>query len=459
MLTEVNMIKKIYALLVSAVMISAVAFPTSFAFASSSSDEDSAVLDGKVIEGVTADEIDKDSVMGSSIDEETESYGNDEDSVTLYSTAKAWKTVSSGKYYNGTGKTILSGAVAKGVDVSRWQGTIDWSKAKNDGVEFAIIRLGWGQNDTSQDDSKLKYNIQQCEKYGIPYGFYLYSYADSQTKCNSEIAHVKRLLKGTNPTYPVYYDLEDTKTSKCTNTTIQNFALTFCKQIKSAGYTPGIYASYSWWKSKLNTSSLDSYERWVAQWNTTGCTYTRSWKLWQCADNYYVDGISGKVDLNFAYKNFTKKTTTTNNVVKEQDSTTASSSSSTSTKNNTGWVTKSGKKYYYYASNKMYKSKYVKIGNYYYGFNSSGVMYSSQTVKINGKRYAFASNGRAYLKRVKTTARIHYRTGAAKTYTSKGIYKKGKTLYVVRKSNGWWQTSAGYWVYGDYVKVTRTYPY
>ncbi len=455
MLTEVNMIKKLNALLISAIMISAIAFPTSLSFADSSSGEDSAVLDGQVVEGATAEEIDKDSVMGSSIDEETESYGDDEDSVTLYSTSKAWKTVSSGKYYNGSGQKILSGAVAKGVDVSRWQGTINWSKAKNDGVEFAIIRLGWGQNYTSQDDSKLKYNVQQCEKYGIPYGFYLYSYADTSAKCNSEIEHVKRLLKGTNPTYPVYYDLEDSKTSACSKATIQNFALTFCKQIKAAGYTPGIYASYSWWTGKLNTASLDSYERWVAQWNKTGCTYTRSWKLWQCADNYYVNGISGKVDLNFAYKTFTKKTTQTSNVIEEQDSTTSSASS----QSKTGWVTKSGKKYYYYASNKMYKNKYVKIGNYYYGFDSKGVMYKSKTVKISGKRYAFASNGHAYLKRIKTKARLHYRTGAAKRYTSKGIYKKGKTLYVVRKSNGWWQTAAGYWVCGDYVKVTRTYPY
>lgn len=457
--------RKLVTFITTAVMVAAMAVPTGFCFAgtsesSAASDPTEAVLDGVPVEGMSQEELDENSVMGSEIDETTEHFGDDSGQnggKSLMASSKAWATVSPGKYYNGYGTSILKGALAKGPDVSRWQGTIDWKKAKADGVEFAIIRLGWGSNYSSQDDSQLRYNVQQCEKYDIPYGFYLYSYANTAAKNESEIDHVLRLLKGTHPAYPVYYDMEDSGTTgKCSNATIRSYAVNFCKQIKAAGYTPGVYASLSWWNSKLSTSQLDVYERWIAQWNSTGCTYSRTWKLWQCADDYHIDGISGRVDLNFAYKKF-------------------GSSSSGTSGGSAGWVTKNGNKYYYDTNGDLIKRKWFTVGgkqyyatstgailrstygrvkNYYYGFSSSGARYEDVTVEINGTDHHFNRAGQAYLCVRYATANLNKRSGPGLEYGIEGKFKKGEKVRVVRKEGGWWQDTNGSWVSSNYLSKT-----
>lgn len=465
------MSKRAAAFIISMVMATTLITPISYA------QEENAVLDGETINGISQEELDQDSVMGSDIKENQPETSETDSGIMLFAaSSNAWKKKSEGVYYNGTGSGTLSGAVAKGVDVSSWQETINWQKAKADGVEFAIIRLGYGSDYKSQDDSKLTYNVEQCEKYNIPYGFYLYSYANSSSKNASEIAHVKRLIKGTNPTYPVYYDLEDSGTTgKRSNTEIKQYALNYCKAIKAAGFTPGIYASLSWWKDKLNTSNLDPYERWVAQWNNSGCTYTRSWNLWQCADDYRINGISGNVDLDFAYKKFTTVSSGDNSSPDENVNTGEEEKPVT-----TGWVTKDGKKYYYSSSGVLQKNKWItvsgrkyyatstgavyrnaykKVGSYYYGFDSSGGMYAGKTARIGGKSCYFATNGRAYLCKAKTKTRLNYRTGPGLSYKRKGTYKKGKSINVIRKSGSWWQTTSGYWVHKKYLKVTKNYPY
>ena len=101
----------------------------------------------------------------------------------------------------------------KGIDVSSWQGTIDWQKVKSDGIEFAIIRCGYGQNIISQDDNTFKKNADECTRLGIPFGVYLYSYATSVDKAKSEAEHVLRLIKDYNLDYGIWYDLEDNETT------------------------------------------------------------------------------------------------------------------------------------------------------------------------------------------------------------------------------------------------------
>ena len=116
---------------------------------------------------------------------------------------------------NKSGRSIArvikpSNTTAQGIDVSYRQGDIDWAKVKNSGqVDFAIIRCGFGMNEIKQDDSKWKYNSSECERLGIPYGVYLYSYADTVAKAKSEANHVIRLIKGKKLSYPIYYDMED----------------------------------------------------------------------------------------------------------------------------------------------------------------------------------------------------------------------------------------------------------
>lgn len=214
----------------------------------------------------------------------------------------AWKKVD-GQYVNDKGE-VIPGAQKKGIDVSVHNGTIDWEKVKADGIEFAIIRCGYGSDMASQDDKQWKRNVSECERLGIPYGVYLYSYAYTLDKAKSEAQHVLRLLEGHNPTYPVYYDLEDEKFTEPLSASMKGqVAKIFCDTVAAAGYDVGIYSSLNWWNNVLTDPVFDNpnWSRWVAQWNSA-CTYKGSYDMWQCTDSGKVAGIGdGKtdVDLNF----------------------------------------------------------------------------------------------------------------------------------------------------------------
>ena len=212
----------------------------------------------------------------------------------------AWEKVD-GQFVNSNGE-VIPGAVMKGIDVSEHNGKIDWEKVKNDGIDFAIIRCGYGQDMESQDDDYWKTNVEACEALGIPYGVYLYSYADTLEKAKSEAQHVLRLLKGHDPAYPVYYDLEDNITLELSDSMKTQIATTFCNIITDNGYETGVYSSLYWWNDYLTDPVFNNWSRWVAQWNPT-CDYQGEYDLWQCSSTGQVDGINGNVDLNFLIDN------------------------------------------------------------------------------------------------------------------------------------------------------------
>ena len=208
-----------------------------------------------------------------------------------------------------------SNATAQGIDVSYHQGTIDWEKVKNSGqVDFAIIRCGFGMNETKQDDSKWKYNSSECERLGIPYGVYLYSYADTVAKAKSEANHVIRLIKGKKLSYPIYYDMEEKTVLNSTNMTrtkAAQIAQAFFSTLEAAGYKNlGIYSNVSRFDSKLadgklTASIFNQYPKWVASYNDT-CKYQGNYHMWQYSNVGTIDGISENVDLNFKIGNWKK---------------------------------------------------------------------------------------------------------------------------------------------------------
>jgi len=192
----------------------------------------------------------------------------------------------------------------KGIDVSSWQKAIDWEKVKADGIEFAILRCGFGVDTTNQDDDTFKRNADECTRLGIPFGVYLYSYATSINKAISEANHVLRLIEGYKLSYPVFYDLEDEKTTgNCTNKEIAEIAEAFCNTIEKAGYKAGIYANVSWFNHKLTDSRFDKWDKWVAQYYKQ-CQYTKPYSMWQYTSSGKVDGIIGNVDMNYCYANY-----------------------------------------------------------------------------------------------------------------------------------------------------------
>lgn len=193
----------------------------------------------------------------------------------------------------------------KGIDVSKWQGTIDWDSVKKSGIDFAILRCGFGSDVTYQDDKNFIRNAKECARVGLPYGVYLYSYADTVEKAKSEAAHVLRLLKNLKPEYPIYYDLEDKITAQCGKNRILEISKTFVEILEKAGYWVGIYANLNWNKTYLTDKWYDTKARWVAQYNDK-CDYQGAYGMWQFTSSGKVNGIKGDVDMNYAYVDYPK---------------------------------------------------------------------------------------------------------------------------------------------------------
>lgn len=188
-----------------------------------------------------------------------------------------------------------------GIDVSQHQKSIDWATVADE-IDFAIIRCGYGSDFKSQDDPYWSANVRACKKYGIPFGVYLYSYADTTEKAESEAAHALRLLDGVDPELPVFYDLEDNSQLGLSEEELGEIAQVFCDTVSAEGYMVGIYANKYWWTNYLTDPAFDneSWYRWVAQYNTS-CTYREDYLIWQYTGNGILNGISGYVDMNYWY--------------------------------------------------------------------------------------------------------------------------------------------------------------
>lgn len=188
----------------------------------------------------------------------------------------------------------------RGIDVSYAQGKINWEKAK-DKIDYAILRCGYGSNIVAQDDDQWDRNVSECERLGIPYGVYLYSYAKTDEAARSEAEHVLRLLKGHTPQLPVYFDSEE----RGTESVAKRLAETFIQRIKRVGYECGIYASRSWYNAYLSGIEADSY--WIAQYGTNNGipqikpSIDRDIDIWQFTSVGKVPGIDTNVDMNIRY--------------------------------------------------------------------------------------------------------------------------------------------------------------
>lgn len=192
----------------------------------------------------------------------------------------------------------------KGIDVSSWQGVIDWNKVKASGIDYAILRVGYGDDIPSQDDKYFRRNADECTRLGIPFGVYIYSYATSVAQAKSEAEHTLRLIKGYKLDYPVYYDLEDGPTTgTLSNAAIANLAKNYCDIIEAAGYWVGIYANKYWFTNKLTDSVFNNWVKWVAQY-ASSCTYAGSYDMWQYASDGQVPGVNGNCDVNYCYKDY-----------------------------------------------------------------------------------------------------------------------------------------------------------
>jgi lysozyme len=191
----------------------------------------------------------------------------------------------------------------KGIDVSHWQGTIDWNKVKEAGIQFAIIKAG-GSDDGFYTDSKWEANYKGAKAAGIPIGAYYFVGKDcvSAAAGKADAERFLKILKGKQLEYPVYMDNEAQPASAKTGITEATIA--FCETMENAGYFVGIYGStYSGFKERMDDGRLTPYAHWVAQY-ASKCTYSGNYGIWQYSSKGKVSGISGNVDLDYAYVDY-----------------------------------------------------------------------------------------------------------------------------------------------------------
>lgn len=189
----------------------------------------------------------------------------------------------------------------KGIDVSKHNGSIDWGKVKNDGVEFAIIRIGYGGSAPVKDE-RFEENYKNAKANGLKVGTYLYSYANSESDVEAEVNSILKWLDGKTFDLPFYLDVEDNKTQgKLSVNELTNYVYNICERIEKAGYFTGIYASKNWLETKLDMNKLNRFTVWLAQWSSNP-TYQGTYGMWQYTSDGSINGISGRVDMNYQLK-------------------------------------------------------------------------------------------------------------------------------------------------------------
>lgn len=219
-----------------------------------------------------------------------------------------------------------------GIDISYWQSVnkeIDWSTLSKSGVDFVIVRAGFGDDESSQDDKRFIDNVSYLEKYNIPYAVYIYSYANKETGSSSAVSeanHVIRLLKqikqmGYSPNLnaQVFYDMEDKSVISAGKNTLTNVAFKFCSLINQNGYSCGIYANTNWFTKYLDVNKIKkSYKIWLANYPAGtfnfstitginpnyGSSGLTSFNYWQFCSDGTINGIDGYIDLDIGYDIF-----------------------------------------------------------------------------------------------------------------------------------------------------------
>lgn len=218
------------------------------------------------------------------------------------------QTIGGVQYVFSADGVLQTGNQSLGIDVSKWQGSIDWTAVANSGVKFAIIRCAYRGAATGVivEDPYFRANIQGATANGIKVGVYFFTQAINEYEAVEEASTAIGLVAGYHLNYPIFIDTENASNGRANGldvATRTSVVKAFCETVRNAGYKPGIYASRSWYNTKLDMSQLSTYNIWVAQYNTT-CTYTGRYDIWQYTSSGSIPGINGRVDLNIGYTNY-----------------------------------------------------------------------------------------------------------------------------------------------------------
>ena len=353
-----------------------------------------------------------------------------------------WQQVSSGdwRYFNTSGAMSADNSYAadslKGIDVSKYQKDIDWTAVKNDGIQFAFIRVG---HDEHVLDPYFVKNIEAANAADMPVGVYFYSTSTTLEESISDAQWVIDQLQGHLISYPVVIDLEDkSQSGSMTKGQITELGKAFCDEIRKAGYTPMIYCNENWAKNYINLDGAGDIERWIARYNGIYDTSVKR-DIWQGGSTARIQGIDGNVDVNFSFVDYTQVITPR----------THADSSYVKT---TGVWRQDGTGYWYnYIDGSGYpKNQWLQIDGNWYWFNDSGYLSNpSGWQMLDNEWYYYDADGTAASGWREINGSWYYLndSGAAATGWAK---IKGSWYYFDPDSNAMvsgWRVVEGSWYY------------
>ena len=375
----------------------------------------------------------------------------------------AWKKVN-GVYQMPDGSSI-NNVLFRGIDVSRWQGDINWSQVAADDVSFVML----GTRSKGAVDPYFHRNIQQASAAGVKVGVYIYSLAMTPEMAVEEANFVLNLIHDYPVSYPVAFDMEDSTQGTLSKDELAAIANAFCGRISEAGYYPVIYANDNWLANKLDMSKMN-YPVWAARYSAKPAYQNPV--MWQATSTGAVNGISGNVDIDFQFKDFTSVIPA--NTWRTINGQTYYYQNYAKQKNNwiqddgtwyymngdglvsRGWLNQSGKSYYLDDSNgKMITGWKSDSGKWYY-FGSSGAL-SKGWINDNGTWYYSNQEGVMQTGWLDDGGRRYFLEGngaMAKGWTS----QNGKWYYLDSSgalSKGWINDN-GTWYYSSQEGVMQT---
>lgn len=207
------------------------------------------------------------------------------------------------------GDYMARNIIARGIDISKYQNDVDFKKVKESGIQFVIIRAGYGQGNI---DGKFKRNADECTKYGIPFGVYYFSYAVNEAEAKKEAEYCLKAIAPYKLLYPVCFDLEGDSIKKAAargyninnRQTVSNLARAFLSTIESAGYYAMNYTNLDYYNRLFDDQIKTKYDMWAARYTTNPVDIALKGGLWQYTSKGVVPGISGYVDMDYAYKDY-----------------------------------------------------------------------------------------------------------------------------------------------------------
>ena len=354
----------------------------------------------------------------------------------------AWEKGANGSYVGSDG-SALTGIVSRGIDVSHWKQTINWTAVAADDIQFVML----GTRYNNDVDPYFSANATGAFNAGLKVGAYIYSYATTTEMAEAEADFVLKLIKDYPISYPVVMDVESSEMSSLTPAKLADVINAFCKKIETAGYYPMLYTNDYWLSNKIDMSRVH-YDVWVARYNVKPAYAGAA--LWQATNQGQVNGISGSVDINFAFKNFSEKIPANRwrlinnqwyyykNYIKQ-----------------TGWVNDGQSWYYLNPDGTQYKGWLLLDNEYYYLLPKTGQMQTGW-VQIENKWYYLKPDGRMAREWMQLDGKYYYLLDGVMVT---GWLRIGNDYYYMKGDGsmvtGWRKMDGAYYYFAGDGKLVR----